>query len=327
MIIGISDYVRPPFDIEAKALGEGIEFVDFNSRIEEDINVARLESLDALLVWHAPITRRTIQHLDNCKIVVRYGVGYDNICLEALKEHGIPLCNTPDYGVEEVANTAAGLILNLWRKVSAYDLACREFTEGWMEHVLKPMGRISESTLGVIGVGRIGTALIHRMKPFGCRILGYDPDQPSGHERAIGYRRTATLEELLRESDVVSLHCTLTGETTDMVDEGFVAAMKPGAVLVNTARGRLVKNLDVIEEGLRSGRIGAAGLDVLPEEPPGDHPLIRAWRSFEPWLKGRLIITPHTAYYSDAAWHEMRYKAATTVRLYLEKSELRNRIV
>ena len=112
-----------------------------------------------------------------------------------------------------------------------------------------------------------------------------------------------------------------------MVDENFVSAMKPGSLLVNTARGGLFQNLDVLEKGLRSGRLGGLGTDVLPEEPPGGHPLIRAWRDFEPWLGGRLVITPHTAYYSESALYDMRFKAAETAALFLDQNELRNRVV
>ena len=112
-----------------------------------------------------------------------------------------------------------------------------------------------------------------------------------------------------------------------MVDDNFIAAMKPGALLVNTARGGLFRDLDVLERGLRSGHLGASARMSLPEEPPGDHPLIRAWRDFEPWLGGRLVVTPHTAYYSESALYDMRFKAAETAALFLERNELRNRVV
>jgi D-3-phosphoglycerate dehydrogenase len=165
------------------------------------------------------------------------------------------------------------------------------------------------------------------MKPFGCRVIGFDKYQPPGCERGAGYKRAASLKELLAASDAISLHCLLTEETAGMVDEAFLGAMKPGAILVNTARGGLFKNLDVIEAGLRSGQLGGLGTDVLPAEPPGEHPLIDAWRGFEPWLKGRLVITPHTAYYSESALYDMRHKAAETVVLFFNTNELRNRIV
>lgn len=327
MIIGITDYYRAPFDIEAEALGGDVEFIDFNSRDEDDFDENSLSQLDALLVYHARITDKTQAKLEKCKIIVRYGVGVDNMDLDALKRRGIPLCNTPDYGVEEIAATAVSHILNLWRRISAYDRACRTYEEGWAQNLQKPIIRISEATLGVIGVGRMGAALIRLMKPFGCRILGFDPHQPPGHEDTVGYERMDTLAELLAASDVISLHCVLTPETVGLVDQSFIAAMKPGALLVNTARGGLFKDLDVVEQGLKSGQLGGLGTDVLPSEPPVDHPLIRAWRDDAPWLQDRLVITPHTAHYSEKALYDMRYMAAETITLFFEKNELRNRIV
>jgi len=327
MIIGITDYYRAPFDIEAEALGGDVEFIDFNSRNEDDFDETALKQLDVLLVYHARITDKTITKLDNCKIIVRYGVGVDNMDLDALKQRGIPLCNTPDYGVQEIAATAASHMLNLWRRISAYDRACRTYEEGWATNLQKPILRLSEATIGVIGVGRMGAAFIKFMKPYGCRILGFDPHQPAGHQDTVGYERVDTLEELLAASDAISLHCVLTPETTGLVDDGFIAAMKPGALLVNTARGGLFKDLDVVEQGLKSGQLGGLGTDVLPSEPPVDHPLISAWREDAPWLQGRLVITPHTAHYSEKALYDMRYMAAETAALFLNKNEFRNRIV
>ncbi len=327
MIVGVTDHYRPPFDIEAKALGEAVEFVDFNSRDENDFDPDALRRLDALLVFHARITAKTLARLENCKIIVRYGVGVDNMDLAALKESGIPLCNTPDYGIEEIAATAAAHLLNLWRRISAYDRACRNYDQGWAQNIQRPITRISEATLGIVGVGRMGATLIQYMKPFGCRIIGYDKYQPPGHEREVGYERVDSLEELLGQADAISLHSVLTEETRGMVDAPFLGAMKPGAVLVNTARGGLFKDLDVLEAALKSGQLGGLGTDVLPTEPPSDHALIRAWRDSEPWLRDRMVITPHTAYYSESALYDMRFKAAESIRLYLQQGTLRNQIV
>ncbi|MDP6174892.1 MAG: C-terminal binding protein, partial [Rhodospirillales bacterium] len=304
-----------------------VEFIDFNSRNEDDFDEDSLKQLDALLVFHARITDKTLARLEKCQIIVRYGVGVDNMDLDALKRKGIPLCNTPDYGIEEIAATAAAHILNLWRRISAYDQACRNPQSVWAQGLIKPIARISEGTLGVVGTGRMGSALVQYLKPFGCRILGFDKYQPAGHDKSIGYERATSLEELLAASDAISLNCVLTDETAGMVDEDFIAAMKPGALLVNTARGGLFKNLDVIEQGLKSGQLGGLGTDVLPEEPPGEHDLIRAWRNFDPWLRGRLVITPHTAFYSESALYDMRFKAAETAALFFERNELRNRVV
>lgn len=178
-----------------------------------------------------------------------------------------------------------------------------------------------------MGVGRIGTAVVNRLKPFGHRILGYDPHQPAGHEKAVGYQRVRRLDDLLAESDIVTFHCPLTSETRGLIDEARLSVMKPGAILVSTARGELFAGLDPLELALRSGRLAAVGTDVLPVEPPAPHPLLDAWRRHEGWLAGRLVVTPHNAFHSDEAAIEMRRNAAETVRLFLEDGVLRNRIL
>ncbi len=327
LIVGITDYVRPPFTVEQDALGDSVEFVYFESEDENTFDGGDLARLDGLMVWHAHITEQTVSQLDRCRIVVRYGVGYDNIDTAALQARELPFCNTPDYGTEEVADTASGMILGLQRKIGAYDVACRHFDQGWQEHVQPPLNRTNQVTLGVVGVGRIGTAVMNRMKPFGFRLMGYDPNQPSGHEKAIGYERAGSLEQLLAEADIVTVHCPLSVDTAGMVDADFVAKMKPGSYLVNTARGGIVKDLDVVWDAFQSGHLAGAALDVLPDEPPKDHPMIQAWRAFDPAVAGRIVINPHTAYYSESAWYEMRYKAAETVKLCLQDGVLRNRIV
>ena len=321
--VGVSDYVQPPFDLELEALGESWEVVQIDSNLE---SFEGLSDLDALLVWHAPITEETVKLLRSCRIVVRYGVGYDQINVPALENAGILFSNTPDYGTEEVADTAASMILHHVRRVGEYDYHCRHYAQGWQEHTLEPLMRTSTLCLGVIGVGRIGSALIRRMRPFGFRIIGYDPYQPSGHEKAIGYERVDAIADLLNQAHIVSMHCPASEETTGMIDADFLAAMKEGSLLVNTARGSLIASLDPIYRALRSGNLGAVALDVLPSEPPEQHPLLDAWRAESPWLRGRLTITPHTAYYSESAWKEMRFRAAQTIALFFEKGIYRNRV-
>ena len=325
-VVGITDHVVPPADIEREAFPEA-EFRFLSDWRAAEENQEAWRQVDAILVWHWPVDRATLDLLERCKIIVRYGVGFDLVDVEAVAEHEIPFANTPDYGTEEVADTACSMILALQRKLVAYDRDCRRYTTGWQKHLLHPTWRTSERTLGLIGVGRIGTAVVNRMKPFGYRILGYDPYQPAGHEKAVGYHRVDSQTDLLKQADVVSVHCPLTEETRGMMDEAFFRQMKPGSLLINTARGGILADLDCLEEALRSGHLEAAALDVLPDEPPKDHPLIRAWRQDDDWIRGRLVITPHSAYYSERGSYEMRYKAAETARLYLVHGRLRNQIV
>ena len=322
-IVGITDHIVPPADIEQEAFPEAdLRFLpDWHAGDEAR---RAWQEADALLVWHWVVDGETAGLLDRCRIVVRYGVGYDLVDVGALAARGIPFCNTPDYGTEEVADAACGMILAIQRQLLAYDRACRRYDQGWQENLLHPQRRTCKQTVGVVGVGRIGTALVNRLKPFGYRILGYDPYKPSGHEKAVGYERTESLEDLLVEADIVTIHCPLTEETRGMIDAGFFGRMKPGSALVNTARGRILADLDCLEDALRSGHLAYAALDVLPDEPPEDHPLLAAWREDAEWLRGRLLITPHVAYYSEEGWHEMRYKAARTARMCLVDGRLRN---
>lgn len=317
MLVGISDHVKEPYDIEAKAFPQA-RFVYLHPEV--------LGSLDALLVWNAYIDESTAVQLKSCKIVVRYGVGVDNVDAIALKKRGILFSNTPDYGTEEVADTTLAMILVLQRKIFSYDLKARDIAEGWRLHSLSPLSRLSKISVGVIGVGRIGTAVVNRLKPFGVKIYGYDPYQPSGHEKAIGYRRTFHLTEILHKSDIITIHCPLTSETKGMIDQAFLSSMKFGSILINTARGKILKNFDCLYHALRTEHLSGVGLDVLPDEPPHAHPLITAWKDQEDWLLGRFMINPHTAYFSDEAWYEMRFKAAETAALFLEKGIHRNRI-
>ncbi|WP_247894894.1 C-terminal binding protein [Azospirillum argentinense] len=326
-VVGITDHMIPPPDLEAAVL-DGCAEVDFlDTRREEDLDPERLARLDALLVWSTRIGPATVAKLPRCRIVVRFGVGYDKVDVAALEAAGIPFCNNPDYGTEEVADHAVSLLLSLQRRLWEHDARARGYSTTWQANTLTPLRRSSAATVGVVGVGRIGTAVVNRLKPFGYRILGYDPQQPAGHEKAVGYRRVRRLDDLLAESDIVTFHCPLTPETRGLIDADFLAKLKPGALLVNTARGEMFAGLDPLEAALRSGQIAAVGTDVLPTEPPAPHPLLDAWRRREPWLEGRLVVTPHNAFHSDEAAIEMRRNAAETARLFLEDGVLRNRIL
>jgi len=179
--------------------------------------------------------------------------------------------------------------------------------------------------MGLLGLGTIGTAVALRAKAFGMRVLVYDPFLPSGQELALGVERLDRLEDLLTQADVVSLHAPLTPETTNIIGAAAIAKMKPGAVLLNTARGGLV-DLDALYHGLREGHIRAAGLDVLPVEPPVE-PLPRLLQAFadgEDWLKGRLLLTPHAAWSTVESREDTRTKSMETVRRFLLDGTLRN---
>jgi len=281
-------------------------------------------SADAVLAWHeVQFDATVIDWLERCRVIVRVGVGFDNVDLAAAGRRGIPVCNVPDYGTHDVADHAIALYLSIARRIVAYDEVTRSGRWQWACRPQLPR-RISESTVGVIGLGRIGTATARRFTGFGARVVFYDPYKEDGYDKALSLERAESLQELLARADAVSLHVPLTDETRGLVSHSFVRGMKPGALLVNTARGKTV-DLDALDEGLRSGPIEAAALDVLPAEPPDPtHPLIAAWRQRAPWLSGRLVITPHVAFYNAESLEEMRHKAASEALRVLEGHAPRN---
>jgi len=305
----ITDYIDDP-DIERSILGE-------------PVSQDQKYQANVLLVWHERIDESYVAKFDKLQGVVRYGVGYDNIDLEVLSKRAIVFCNTPDYGVDEVSDTAVGMILNISRGISVYDRKSRLLTgQRWQEERISSLTRNSDQIIGVIGAGRIGGSVCRKLKAIGFQVVFYDPYVCSGHEKMLGVGRVESLAELLSISDQVTIHTPLTGETRAMVDDKFVSLMKNGSSLVNTARGEIIASLDVIEQGLKSGQLGNVALDVLPEEPPQfTHSLIRSWQDDESWLSGRLIINPHSAFFSQRAFREMRENAALNVKRILDGQE------
>lgn len=255
------------------------------------------------------ITPATIAPLHNLRLVVRNGVGYDNIDAEGLATLGIPVSNVPDYGTEEVADHAMMLALALERKLLP---ALQDVRQGnWNWRVTEPVRRLRGQRFGIIGCGRIGTAVALRAKAFGFDVQFYDPYVASGYEKAIGVSRCSTLNELLASSDVVSLHCPVTRETRGLIGLAEIRAMKQGAFLINTARGPIVKEAGLIEM-LRSGHLGGAALDVLEREPARD-PELYTFPNF--------LVTPHEAFYSVEALEDMRVKSAQIVLQVLKGEE------
>ena len=272
--------------------------------------------VDGLLIFRHFLRPGHIARFPRLKAVVRMGVGYDRLDRAALAARGITVCNVPDYGTTEVADHAMALALALRRGLALHhDLQRGDPPAPWRyaEHPL--IRRSDVQGFGVLGLGRIGTAVALRAKAFGFRVRFFDPFLPNGMDRALGIERAESPEALMRGADVLSIHVPDTPATRGLVGAAALAALPESAVVVNTARGTSL-DLDALEAGLRSGRIAGAGLDVLPVEPPPEpvHPLLRAYRAREPWLLGRLIVTPHSAFHTPEAWADIRRKSAETMR-------------
>ena len=261
----------------------------------------------------------------NARALVRAGVGYDGLDLEAWGRNGTAVFNVPDYGTSEVADHAIGLMLALTRGVTTYNDAIRaDPAAGWVQGIAPAVRRLRDGVFGIVGLGRIGLATSIRARSFGMRIAFYDPYLPSGMEIAVGAQRCASLHELMAISDVVSIHAPSSEETHGLIGAEALAHAKADQILINTARGSIV-DLDALHDALRTRRIMAAGLDVLPVEPADStHPLIDSWRRGEDWVSGRLVLTPHAAFYSPASVIDMRVKSVKTVLRHLRSGDLSN---
>ncbi len=263
--------------------------------------------------------------LERCRIVVTHKVGYDNFDLAAWGASGIPVCNVPDYGTQEVADHALAMLLALVRSIPMHARRLQADPVANWDPRLNPLARrLSTSVCGIVGLGRIGTAFALRAKALGMDVVVYDPYVPNGANLALNVRRVRSLTDLFAEADVVSVHVPLSPETHHLIGADVLAASKPGLVLINTARGPIV-DLDALHDALRADAVAAAGLDVLPEEPASlDRPLIRAWTDGEPWLQDRLIITPHAAFCTPESVADMRRKGGEVAMRYLVEGVLEN---
>jgi lactate dehydrogenase-like 2-hydroxyacid dehydrogenase len=280
----------------------------------------RVAQCDALVVYHKiMVDNILLDYAPRCRLVVRAGVGLNTIDLKACAARGVAVCNVPDYGTHEVADHTIALMLALMRGTSAYHARLRaEPLRGWHYDRVAPVRRIFGSVMGIAGLGRIGTAVAERAVGFGMRIIH------SGGKNHDGFERVGSIEDLLRRSDVLSLHLPLTDETRCIIDAAAVTMMKRGLILINTARGQLIDSAAVCE-GLRSGQLAAVGLDVLPAEPPNlTDPLISAWQTGEEWIRDRIVITPHAAFFSEAGFTDLRQRSLSIALSFLRDGELRN---
>jgi D-3-phosphoglycerate dehydrogenase/C-terminal binding protein len=313
-------------DIEHEVVGRVGEFTCYDST--EAVPTEAWRAADGVQTFRASPTVNAMAmagRLDNCRIIVRGGVGFDNLDLAKLGAMGIAVCNVPDYGTTEVADHAMALVLALRRGIATFHDAMRaDPLAGWRFEGAPCLARLRGRRFGIVGLGRIGTATARRAQGFDMEVVFYDPYLPDGVELATGYTRVASLAALVEAADAISLHTPLTEETRGMINAEALARAKPGAVLINTARGPVV-DFDALYAALKDGRLGGAALDVLPTEPPDStHPLIKAHAAREPWLDGRFILTPHAAFYSADGIRDLRRKCVETAVGYLTEGRLRN---
>jgi C-terminal binding protein len=297
-----ADFLEDP-SIEAPILQDIARIVLARARDENELAPFAPEA-DAFLLFHdiSRVGEATFARAPRCKVIVRAGVGFNNVDLAAADRHGVIVCNVPDYGTEEVADHAIMLLLAVARRLIPCHTTIRAGT--WHYESAVPTPRLRGKTLGIIGCGRIGAATALRARAFGLDVVFFDPLVPHGTDKALGIRRVHDLGELLGQSHFVSLHCYLDESTHHLINARTLATMRPGSILVNTARGGVVDQNALIE-ALDSGHLSGAALDVVEREPLDDDRL-----RFHP----RVILTPHSAFYSNEGFVELRSKAAEEVR-------------
>lgn len=286
-----------------------VAFCDAQSTSE--IHEKVLNEATAALVWHAiTLKKEDLVKFKALKLIVRIGSAYDNIDIKAAGEQGIAVCNIPSLCVEEMADTTLSMILNLYRRTASLAQAAKESkrvsTPEQIREVASGCARIRNETLGIVGLGQVGMAVAIRAKVFGFNVIFFDPYLTDGMDKVLGIKRVSTLQELLFQSDCVTLHCSLNEHNHHLINPLTIPHMRPGAFLVNVSRGGLIDEA-ALAAALKDGRIRGAALDVLENEPfnLSTSPLKDAVN---------LICTPRTSWYSETSSQEIRESAANEVR-------------
>lgn len=297
----VTDYTYQNLDIERKLLSQpDIDFLDYHVKAEDEV-IAVAADCDILVVQYAAITRKVIERLTKCKMIIRYAIGVDNIDLQAATERGIYVANVPDYGIDEVALHTVALLLAAARKLpQTIQTVC---DKKWDYSLVKPLHRMRGGRLGLVGLGRIPCDVAKKMSGFGMDIVACDPYTDKARAEEAGVT-LVSFDELVCTSDYISIHCPLTDETRGMFCKEVFQKMKNSAILVNTARGAVVNEID-LAEACASGEICAAAVDVTEKEPISpDNPLLKL---------ENVIVTPHLAWYTEESIDTLKTKLAEEV--------------
>lgn len=309
----ITDYAFDDTSLECAVLAPlGCQLEALKSGKDHAL-ISLVSDADAVITQFAQVNASVINAMRNCRVIVRYGIGVDNVDLTAAAHRHIPVCNVPDYCIDEVADHTLALILAATRQT----VPCVNVVAASQWRLPVALGRLhalKTMTVGLVAFGRIGREVAARLKPFKCRILVFDPVAPAAAVRDAGCV-PATMEELLTQSDLVSLHCPSTEKTRRMINMQSIAMMKKGAILVNASRGTLVET-GALVSALQSGQLSAAALDVTDPEPiNADSPLLKM---------DNVIITSHIASMSPEAMKKLRTDAAELAAMALRGEKLPN---
>jgi len=296
----VTDWTFPDLKIEEQILGpDNVSLVAEKCQNEADL-IALVSDADAVITQFARINAAVVGAMKKARVIVRYGVGVDNVDLEAAQSRGIPVCNVPDYCIDEVADQTLAFILASTRQIVPNALHVR--AGNWtLATPLASMQPLRSLTVGVIGFGRIGREVAQRLAVFKCRVLVFDPFVPATEIRKASAEAAESFERLLSESDIVTLHCPSTPQTRRMFNAEAFGKMKAGAIFVNVGRGDLADST-ALTATLQAGRLGGAAVDVFDPEPiPADHPILKL---------PNVILSAHIASASPAAVRKLRESAA-----------------
>jgi D-3-phosphoglycerate dehydrogenase len=313
LTVAVTDHTFPSLDIEMQILEPLGCRISVGQCREPAELIEFLRGADYIITQFAPLNADVISSLSQARLIVRYGIGVDNVDLAAAAKKGIPVCNVPDYCIDEVADHTLGLILATTRQIVANAQYVQNGKWG-MPVPLRAMHSLKSMTVGVIGFGRIGKEVAARLASFKCRIAVYDPIIADADIIAAGYD-SMNLDELLRSCDVLTLHCPAVEATRHLIDARAISKLKDGAILINVARGAVVCTQSLVE-GLQSGKISFAAVDVLEKEPiAADHPLLKL---------ENVLITSHIASTSETAVTTLRREVASLVASAVQGEPLRN---
>jgi D-3-phosphoglycerate dehydrogenase / 2-oxoglutarate reductase len=312
----VTDYVEPDLKREEKQFEESnvdFSYYQLKHATPEEI-IKKSADADILVVNMAKIDKRIIENLKNCKLIIRHGVGYDNIDVKSASERGIVVSYIPDYCTEEVAEQAIMLIFACQRKIIRQVSILKESARKgrWHFRSINPVYKIDGKTLGIVGFGRIGSTVYKRLQGFNLQFMIADPFLSEERKKKFGIKKLYSLEEVLKKSDIVTIHSSLSEETLHLIGKKELSLMKKTAILINTSRGGIV-NLAELDEALKENKISCAGIDVYEKEPPGkDFPLLD---------NDKAILTPHLSWLSEEAGWNIREKIVEDIKRYLNRQQ------
>lgn len=313
--------------LEKKILGKNYKITLTNPKTFKKLGDNFLKKVDGIMIGHnVKLNKDIIKKLKNCKVIVRYGVGFDSIDIIQASLQQIKVYNIPDYGVDEVADHALGLILNISRFLSGNDEIMKNFYKQnktlWKYNLNKKQSRLKDLNLGIIGLGRIGIALSQRSKNMFNKISYYDPNIPDGYDKSLNLKKEKKLEDIFKNSDIISVHVPSSKKNKFFLKDIYFSKIKKSIIFVNTSRGDLVKSQTLSKYFLKK-KISGLGLDVFENEPiKNNEKLTKLW--LENKNVGKIIFTPHVAFYSEQALHEIRFKGVTTLKNFFEKKNIKN---